>query len=160
MKKYLIALAGAVALYASPAAAQVGFEANGAYSEEVWGGELGVGYSVKAGPMSFRAVGGAFIYKGDNDRYFMDNNGGNPRCRDRANGHYASDIKCDDTAVKPYGRAEALFTTPKGFSLGAGARISDEVRPYGTVAFRIGPKAKIKGNAGPHYYALGVTLGF
>jgi len=147
---------------ASPAAAQVALEANGAYSENQWGGELGAGYSVIS-LNGFRLTpgAGAFLYKGDNDRYFMDSNGGNPRCRDTTNGQYANDSLCDDTAVKAYGRIEATYSFPASFTLGAGVRyMSDEFRPYGTVAFPLGPVISLKGNAGPKYYAAGLFARF
>jgi hypothetical protein len=161
MRKMMLGAAvAAAALYAVPASAQIGLEANGARSEEQWGGELGIGYAVHAGPLSLRAAGGAFIYQGDSGPYYLDSNGGNERCRDSRNGQYADTSECDGTKAKAYGRVEGLFNIPGGFSFGAGARISNEVRPYGTLAFALGPKLKLKGNAGPHYFAAGVTLGF
>lgn len=161
MKKMLLGAAVAAATFcAVPASAQIGFEANGARSEEQWGGELGVGYAVHVGPISVRGAAGGFIYQGDSWPYYMDDNGGSPRCRNGRNGQYADSSECVATKVEAYGRAEALFNSPTGFAIGVGARISDEVRPYGTAAFALGPKLKLKGNAGPHYFAAGVTLGF
>ena len=50
---------------------------------------------------------------------------------------------------------------PAVAKIGAGVRISgDHTRPYGTVALPLLPKLAIKGNAGPKYYALGLTLGY
>lgn len=147
---------------ATPAAAQIGFEANGSRAEDRWGAELGVGYAIKAGGFSVTPTLGAFVYKSDNDRYFLDNNGGNPRCRDRTNGQYADSANCNDAAIKPYARIEASYTTSSGLMLGAGARVDDDerIRPYGTLAVRLGPRIQLKGNAGPHYYAAGIRFGF
>ena len=44
-------------------------------------------------------------------------------------------------------------------TVGAGVRIGDDVRPYGTVALPLLPTISVKGNAGPHYYALGLRVG-
>ncbi|RYD25977.1 MAG: hypothetical protein EOP89_08020 [Lysobacteraceae bacterium] len=109
-------------------------EANGARAEGEWGGELGAGYSFGAAGFRLTPAAGVFLYQGDNDRYYEDNNGGNPRCRDSRDGQYARDSKCDNTAVKPYGRVEATYSIPRTATVGAGVRISDDVRPYGTVA--------------------------
>jgi hypothetical protein len=60
-----------------------------------------------------------------------------------------------------YGRVEAAYKIPAFAKVGIGARISgDHTRPYGTVALPILPKVNIKGNAGPKYYAIGLTLGY
>jgi hypothetical protein len=60
-----------------------------------------------------------------------------------------------------YGRIEGAYNIPAFAKIGVGARISgDHTRPYGTVAFPILPKLAIKGNAGPKYYAVGLTFGY
>lgn len=162
MKLPVILAAAVLAIASSPAAAQVSLEANGARSEGQWGGELGLGYSiVSVGGFNLTPAVGAFIYKGDNDRYYMDDNGGNPRCRDETNGQYADTELCNDTAAKAYGRIEATYSLPAAFTFGAGVRyMSDEFRPYGTVAFPLAPRISIKGNAGPKYYAAGLQARF
>jgi opacity protein-like surface antigen len=161
MKTLTIALMGAVTACAvvMPASAQLVLEANGARAEGEWGGELGAGYSFGAAGFRLTPAAGVFLYQGDNDRYYEDNNGGNPRCRDSRDGQYARDSKCDNTAVKPYGRVEATYSIPLTATVGAGLRISDDVRPYGTVAFPLAPTLSVKGNAGPHYFALGLRVG-
>jgi opacity protein-like surface antigen len=148
MKKLTIAIIGALTAcaVATPASAQIVLEAFGARADGEWGGELGAGYSFG-------------LYQGDNDRYFEDSNGGNPRCRDGRNGQYAKSSNCDNTAVKPYGRVEATYSIPLAATIGAGVRIGDEVRPYGTVALPLAPTLSLKGNAGPHYFALGLRVG-
>ena len=63
--------------------------------------------------------------------------------------------------VKPYGRIEATYAIPLLAEVGVGARFSsDQTRPYGTLALPLLPTLKLKANAGPRYYALGLKLGF
>jgi len=162
ISKFGLMAAALVAVAPVPAAAQAVLEANGARAEGQWGAELGAGYTIVslAGLRVTPAVG-AFIYKGDNDRYRMDDNGGNPRCRDITNGQYAKSSLCDDTAAKFYGRLEATYSIPAAFTLGGGVRyMSDEFRPYGTVAFPLAPMISVKGNAGPKYFAAGLQARF
>jgi hypothetical protein len=144
---------------AAPASAQIVLEANGARADSHWGGELGVGYGFGAAGFRLTPMIGALVYRGDNDRYYEDANGGNARCRDRQTGRYTSDSRCDDTAVKAYGRVEATYAIPLVATVGAGVRVGNDVRPYGTVAVPLLPTISLKGNAGPHYYALGLRLG-
>ena len=60
-----------------------------------------------------------------------------------------------------YARIEATYSIPLVAEIGAGARFSgDKVRPYGTVAVPLAPKIRLKGNAGPKYFALGLAAGF
>jgi len=164
MKNILgVAAAAAIAVGCVPAMANgIALEANGARAQGVWGGELGVGYSLSAGGFSLRPMVGAFVYQGDNDRYYEDTfSNGQTRCRDSETGRFAKDAKCDNTAVKAYGRIEATYSIPLVAEVGAGARFSsDKVRPYGTVAVPLAPKIRLKGNAGPKYYALGLAAGF
>lgn len=163
MKRLFAAVVAAVtcASVTAPAQAQIGVEANGARADGEWGGELGVGYALSLAP-GFRITpaAGVLVYAGDNDRYYTDNNGGNERCRDGRTGRYAKTSLCDNTAVKPYGRLEATYSIPLSFTIGAGVRVGDDVRPYGTAAVPLGPKLQLKGNAGPHYFAAGLRLGF
>jgi len=146
--------------YATPAMAQVQIEANGARADGRWGGELGIGYSIGVGGFSLTPSVGALIYFEDNGRYYRDDNGGNDRCRDYDTGQYADDELCNNTQLKPYGRVEATYTFPFVATLGAGFRIGNDIRPYGTFAIPVAPKVRLKGNGGPHYYALGLSLKF
>jgi hypothetical protein len=60
-----------------------------------------------------------------------------------------------------YGRVEGTFALPMTVRVGAGVRISgDDPRPYATVAMPILPKLAVKGNAGPKYATIGLTLGY
>jgi len=61
--------------------------------------------------------------------------------------------------VKSYGRVEATYSIPLAATIGAGIRIGDEVRPYGTVALPLAPTLSLMGNAGPYYFALGLRVG-
>ncbi len=66
-----------------------------------------------------------------------------------------------DGDTRLYGRVEATYSIPLSVTLGAGARVSsDEIRPYATLAMPLLPKLAVKGNAGPHYYTVGLTLGY
>lgn len=60
-----------------------------------------------------------------------------------------------------YGRIEAAYTLPASATIGIGARFSsDNTRPYATFAMPLIPKLRVKGNVGPKYYAVGLTLGY
>ncbi|QJU60818.1 hypothetical protein HL653_19290 [Sphingomonas sp. AP4-R1] len=64
-------------------------------------------------------------------------------------------------SARLYGRVEATYAIPAMARIGAGVRISgSDPRPYGTVALPVLPKVAVKGNAGPKYFAAGLTLGF
>lgn len=145
---------------AAPASAQIGVEANGARADGRWGGELGIGYSIGLAGFKLTPSVGALIYAEDNGRYYTDSNGGSERCRDSRNGQYADNDRCDNTKAKPYGRVEATYSIPLFATVGAGVRLGSDVRPYGTIGLPLLPKLKIKGNAGPKYFAAGLTLGY
>lgn len=161
MKQYVVAaLVAAMSVIAAPAAAQITAEANGARADDQWGGELGVGYGIGKAGFRLTPMVGALIYAGENDRYYRDDNGGNPRCRDGDTGRYAESSLCNNTAVNVYGKVEATYSIPLVATVGAGVRFSErETTPYGTVAFPITPGLKVKGNIGDGYYALGLRLG-
>jgi len=139
-----------------------GGEALGTRAQGEWGGELGIGYNAQLGPIAIRPIGGIFVHKGDNDRYYNDTfSNGQSRCREGQTGQFASDSKCTNIGVDWYAKAEAAYVATSGFELGGGARFSAEkVRPYGMAAFRLNPTLKLKGSGGPHYFSLGVSAGF
>jgi len=63
--------------------------------------------------------------------------------------------------TRAFGRVEASYSLPASATLGIGVRVSSaNTRPYATVALPLLPKVAIKGNAGPKYYALGLTIGY
>lgn len=63
-----------------------------------------------------------------------------------------------DTRV--FGRVEAAYTVPMAFKFGLGLRIGNEARPYALVAVPILPRVHVQGNLGPHYYGVGLRLGY
>lgn len=66
-----------------------------------------------------------------------------------------------DGETAAYGRVEATYQIPLSVRFGVGVRISgDDPRVYGTIAMPILPKIAIKGNAGPKYVAVGLTIGY
>ncbi len=147
---------------ASPAlASSLVLEANGARAQDRWGGELGLGYAFDIGRISLRPIGGVFIHHDENNPnrtdYFSN---GQSRCR-APNGQFTDTSDCAAIAFKGYAKAEALYVFPQGYELGGGARFSsDSVRPYGTLALPVGTKARLKGNVGDRYYALGLKVSF
>lgn len=149
-------------LVPAAASAQVAIEANGARAQSRWGGELGLGYNLRAGPITFRPIGGALIYAGDNDRYDRQTlANGNTVCRDTSNGQFANRDRCGNTAVSWYAKTEATVSIPLVAEIGAGARFSsDKTRFYGTVAFPVLPALKVKGNVGQRYFAAGLLASF
>lgn len=162
MKLAVLSAAIVAAPTASVQAKGFGAELLGARAQSEWGGELGIGYGVQVGPFAIRPIAGAFVHKGDNDRYERDTfSNGQSRCRDYQTGQFASDSKCTNIGVDWYAKAELAYVATSDLELGGGARFSSEkVRPYGTAAIRLNQTVKLKGNAGPHYFALGITGGF
>lgn len=161
MKLLVGAMTAAMMTVSAPASAQIGLEANGARADGRWGGEIGIGYSIPiVAGLKVVPAGGVLVYAEDNGRYYRDDNGGNERCRDGNTGRYADSGLCDNTAVRAYGRVEALYSLPLVATFGAGVRFGDEVKPYGTVALPITPRLQLKGNVGDEYYAIGLRLGF
>ena len=159
----MLAIAGALAAsHGAVAAKGLGAELTGGKAEDVWGGELGVGYGLEVGPIAIRPIVGAFLYKGDNDRYVVSTfSNGQSRCRDSANGQFAADRLCNDVAALFYGKIEATYTIPAVAEIGVGARYMDEkVRPYGLIAVPVAPKFKVVGAGGPDYFSAGIRFGF
>lgn len=130
MRNMAKAALAATMLVASQGAAAQGLviEGNGARTQGAWGAELGAGYEFAAGPITVRPGGGAFVP--------LEDEGGDLRL---------------------YARAEATVTVPLVAELGVGARFSgDRTRLYGTAAFAILPRIKMKANVGERYVALGL----
>ncbi|HEU4961811.1 MAG TPA: hypothetical protein VFT56_15580 [Sphingomonas sp.] len=70
-------------------------------------------------------------------------------------------LQVADHRTHLYGRLEAAYQIPLSVKVGAGLRITgDHARPYGTIAYPLLPKLKVKGNLGPKYYAVGLALGY
>lgn len=157
------ALAASVAFTSTSAVAASGVvvEANGAHAQDRWGGELGVGYGFGTGGFKLRPLIGAFIIKGDNDRYYTDEfDNGQSQCRDSETGQFAKETNCTNLDLKPYARIEGTYSIPSFAEVGGGVRLSAEkVAPYGTIAFS-SSKVRIKANVGPGYCASGLQFGF
>lgn len=68
-------------------------------------------------------------------------------------------IANDDS--RAFARLEAGLSIPLVARFAIGARyIGSEVKPYGSVGMPIFPKLTLKANGGPHYAALGLSVGF
>lgn len=167
MKKTLrvLAMAGAMIAAHTAGAAQargLGAEISGVKAEGQWGGDLGLGYGFEVGPFSLRPIVGAFVFKGNNDRYYVDTfNNGQQRCRDHRNGQFAADRFCNNVAAEFYGKVEATFSIPTVAEIGVGARYMDEtVRPYGLIAVPIAPKFKAVASGGKEFISAGIRFGF
>jgi len=65
-----------------------------------------------------------------------------------------------DGATKLYGRVEGTVALPMLARVGLGARFADDIRPYATIAMPVLPKVAVKGNVGPKYYTIGLTVGY
>ena len=155
-----ILMAGAV-FGASPAAAQVSVDASVAKEDGDWGGEIGANYAVvQSGGFAITPGVGVFVHDDNDPRYFEDEDGANSGCRDGRTGDFVKDSKCDDTSVSFYGKVEATYTIPMSLTLGVGARIDDDVRPYGTVSYPLLPLLNVKGNLGDGYFAAGLQAKF
>lgn len=160
-RSFRVALGAISIACATSIAAKTGPEANDARADGRWGGELGAGYSlpILPGPRVTPAAG-VLLYAEDDCRHHFDDDGGNEARRDGTNGRYADRDLRNHTKVRAYGRVEATYSVPLVATFGVGARISDDIVPYGTVAFPIAPKLQLKGNVGDGYYAAGLRLGF
>ena len=161
LKMLVAALAAALPIASPVYASGIGVELNGARSNGVWGGELGVGYRLSISQFDITPAVGAFIYRGDTGEYFKTTDrDGTKHCRD-GSGRFANKEKCDGTTAKAYARIEAGFSIPAVARIGLGARLfSGDVRPYGTISASLLPKVSAKLNAGKKYVAGGITFGF
>lgn len=165
MKLALVALTALTLAFSASDASADGFagELNGAYTDKLWGGELGGSYRIGMGGFHLTPTVGALIYKSDNQRYQMSTfSNGQSRCRDITNGQFAKTALCREAAIAGYGRLEASYGFP-GLEVGGGARIdslSQKVQPYGTISTSLTPLMGLKANAGKNYYALGLTFNY
>jgi hypothetical protein len=152
----------AALLLASPAAAQNWvLEGNIARSEGLTGGEIGLGYDFTYRWLRLTPIAGAFVYKGDNDRYDRQTvSGGNEICRDTTNGQFAAKEKCNNIAAKAYGKLEGAVRLGSMLEVGGGVRVSDETQPYGLVALRTQEQFAVQAAVGKDYYAIGLRLRF
>jgi hypothetical protein len=154
--------AAAVLLISGTASAQsVMFELNGAHAAKLNGGELGVGYNIAKGNFRLTPIVGAFIYKGDNDRYASQTvTGGNTICRDLRNGQFAKKENCNNTAVKAYGKLEAAYRFGGKVEIGGGVRVSSKTTPYGSLGFNLSDQLALRAFGGDDYYGAGLIARF
>lgn len=165
MKKlafHLLAVAAFVGLASGAEAKGWGGELTAAKSKDQWGAELGVGYGAAIGPITIRPVAGAFLYRGDNTRYYEQTfSNGQSRCRDRSNGQFASSGNCNNTAVSFYGKIEATVAIPAFAEIGIGGRYANEtIKPYGLISVPVAPNIKVTGQGGDRYFSAGLRVGF
>jgi len=65
-----------------------------------------------------------------------------------------------DAERRAFARLEAGVSIPLVARVAVGARyIGSQVKPYGSVGMPLIPRLSIKANGGPHYAALGLSLG-
>lgn len=158
IKRTAIAVGALLYLVATPAFAQNGLslEAGVAELQDVQGAELGIGYRFAAGPLRIAPTVGAFVYQGDNDRYYFDD--GVDRCRDSTNGQFARTDLCNNAATSAYGRIEATLRY-RSVEFGAGYRLDEEDGlPYGTLSFDATRNIAVKVNGGQDYVGLSLVF--
>jgi hypothetical protein len=157
-------LAAGIAITASGAASAQGLvaDAAGARVKGQNGIEGTVGYRI--GMLGFAVTPsiGAFATRGDEERYLEEPDpAGGTRCRDSRDGDIVRDIRCENADLQLIGRLEATYALPLLAEAGLGVRISrGDTAPYATVAMPIFPMAKLKGNIGKDYLALGLRVSF
>ena len=159
--KTLTALAALTAATQSSHATGIGTEAAFAQVDGINGGELGLGYGYDIGPLRVAPSAGAYIYRGDPSRFFLQTQLDNSTaCIDSTDNMIATLVHCNDLAAQAYGKIEATLGIPGVGRLGGGYRISESSTPYGTVILTALPVLAIKGSVGNDYYAVGLSLGF
>lgn len=158
----LVAVASFVGMASSADAKGWGGELTAAKIEDQWGAELGVGYGATIGPVTIRPVAGAFLYRGNNTRYYQDTfSNGQSRCRDRYNGQFASSGQCNNVAASFYGKLEATIAIPAFAEIGVGGLYANEtIKPYGLISVPVGPNIKVTGQGGDRYFSAGLRVGF
>jgi hypothetical protein len=161
MKAIAAAMIAMAAAQAAPAAGLV-VEGSGARSEGSWGVEGSLGYRIGMLGFAITPAIGAFATRSDTTRYLeQPDPAGGTQCRDSQSGAIVRDFRCENADFRPFGRIEATYAIPLIAEAGVGVRVTkDSTVPYGTVAVPIFPMAKLKGNVGDGYAALGLRVGF
>jgi hypothetical protein len=161
MKLPALAALAAAAFAVAPAAAGPVAEGNFARADGRWGAELGIGYGFGTAGFTIRPMVGALVYRSGSDRYREVAAAGGTDCRDTRSGALVRDWRCENLGARAYGRVEATYAIPLFGEVGVGGRYSgDRIRPYGTAAFSVLPKVRLKANGGPDYAAAGLSLRF
>ena len=159
-----IAVAAALFAMAAGSAAQAhswAVELNGAKMDELKGAEVGFGRNLEFSKLRVTPMVGAFIYRGDNDRYRRETfANGATVCRDLTNGRFSDKENCDNTAVKGYGKLEGAFRFTKSFELGGGVRVGGGTQPYATASVFLTNNVAIKAFGSKDYYGAGLSPSF
>lgn len=159
-----LALATAMGFGAAQAASAQGLvlDAGAARAEGRWGLEGSVGYRIGGLGFAVTPSVGAFATKSDDENRFVEepDPDGGTQCRDTRDNDIVRSFRCENGDFRPFGRVEATFAIPLIAEAGIGVRVSEaSTTPYGTVAMPIFPMAKLKGNVGKDYVALGLRVG-
>ncbi|HWH18492.1 MAG TPA: hypothetical protein VNT77_09210 [Allosphingosinicella sp.] len=158
------ALAAGIALGVSEGAFAQGLvlDAAGARVHDQWGVEGSVGYRMGFLGFSVTPSIGAFATRSDEERYLEEPDPqGGTRCRDSRDGDVVHDLRCENADLRLIGRVEATYAIPLIAEAGLGVRVTrGDTTPYATVAMPTFPMAKLKGNLGEDYVALGLRVGF
>ena len=161
LPKTLTALAALTAAAPTAQATGIGTEAAFAQIDGVNGGELGLGYGYDIGPLRIAPSAGAYVYRGDPSRFFLQTQLDNSTaCIDSTDNMIATLVHCNDLTAQAYGKVEATLGIPGIGRIGGGYRLSESSTPYGTLIFSALPVVSIKGSVGNDYYAVGLSLGF
>lgn len=160
--KLLLAGAAAIGAAGTASAQGVVLDAAGARVHGQNGVEGTVGYRMGILGFSITPSVGAFATRSNEERFLEEPDPeGGTRCRDSREGDVVHDLRCENADLRLIGRVEATFAIPLIAEAGLGVRVSKgATTPYATVALPIFPMAKIKGNVGRDYLALGLRVGF
>ena len=157
-------LAAGLAMGAAGTASAQGIvlDAAGARLHGQNGIEATAGYRIGLLGFSITPSVGAFATRTDQERFLEETDpAGGTRCRDSEGGGLVHDLRCENADLQLIGRVEATYAIPLIAEAGLGVRIAEgDTRPYATAAVPILPMAKLKGNFGKDYIALGVRVGF
>lgn len=159
-----LALAAGIGFVTAQAASAQGLvvDAGAARAEGRWGLEGSVGYRLGGIGFAVTPSVGAFATKSDDQSRFVEepDPDGGTQCRDTKDNDIVRSFRCENADFRPFGRVEATFAIPLIAEAGVGVRVSEaSTTPYGTVAMPIFPMAKLKGNVGKDYVALGLRVG-
>lgn len=160
--KALLAASAALAISEGASAQGLVLDAAGARVHGQNGIEGTVGYRMGILGFSITPSIGAFATRSDEERFLEEPDPeGGTRCRDSRDGDLVHDLRCENADLQLIGRVEATYAIPLLAEAGLGLRITKgATTPYATVAMPILPMAKLKGNLGEDYIALGLRVGF
>lgn len=160
--KAVLAASAALTLSGTASAQGLVADAAGARVHGQNGIEGTVGYRIGILGFSITPSIGAFATRSDEERFLEEPYPeGGTRCRDSRDGDLVHDLRCENADLRLIGRVEATYAIPLLAEAGLGVRIAKgATTPYATAAIPIFPMAKLKGNIGEDYIALGLRVGF